>query len=98
MKKLFDNNLKTTLVICSLIGTLAGGIWAIDGRYARASDVKQQVSEIKNLYLTSELRALKKEAFEFLVAQQKRKLTLLELGRLQQIKEDIKKLEKLIAN
>lgn len=92
-RQLHKNRIAQATALCTLIGTIAGGLWALDSRYARAGDVRQQVSEIKGLYLQSELRGLKKEKFELEVTKQRRPLSNLEQGRLREVSDEIQRVQ-----
>ena len=69
----------------------------MDTRYAKASEMNQQISGLTVLYLESELRALRRQLFELQVASQRRLLTPIELQRLEEIKRELKRLEIKIA-
>jgi len=88
-----SNGVKKAILVVSLIGAIFSGAWYFDGRYAKAEEVRQQISEIKMLYLTSERRALRREKFDLESTSQRRPLTALERQRLSQIGEDLKELE-----
>ncbi len=89
--------LKTIVVMVMLVSTIWVGAWQMDTRYAKASEMRQQVSGLTVLYLESELRALRRQLFELQVALQRRMLTPLELQRMDEIKREIKRLEIKIA-
>ena len=89
--------LKAIAVLTMLVSTIWVGAWQMDTRYAKARDMKQQVSGLTVLYLESELRSLHRQLFELLVASQRRLLTPIELQRLEEIKSEIKRLEIKIA-
>lgn len=86
--------MKQAITVATLIGTVAIGVWAVEERYARAVDVQHQISEIKQLYINAELRALKKDRFELESAAQRRPLTDLERRRLQEVIEEIERMER----
>lgn len=89
-----NNGVKKAILVASLIGAVFSGAWYFDGRYAKAEEVRQQVSEIKLLYLASERRGLRREKFDLESAAQRRQLTPLERQRLNQIIDELQELEK----
>ncbi len=99
--KIYSNGLtptlKTIVVMVMLVSTIWVGAWQMDTRYAKASEMRQQVSGLTVLYLESELRALRRQLFELQVASQRRILTPLELQRMKEIKSEIQRLKIKIA-
>lgn len=89
--------LKTVVVLIMLVSTIWVGAWQMDTRYAKASEMKQQIGGLTVLYLESELRALRRQLFELLVASEQRRLTPLELQRMDEIKREIQRLEIKVA-
>ena len=89
--------LKAIAVLTMLVSTIWVGAWQMDTRYAKASEMNQQISGLTVLYLESELRALRRQLFELQVASQRRLLTPIELQRLEEIKRELKRLEIKIA-
>lgn len=75
------------------IGFIATGIYTVETRYARATDVQQQIQGVQGLFLQSERRALMREKFDLEVARSKRSLTPLEDTRLRQVIEELRLLE-----
>ena len=71
--------------ILGLVATLWGGFIVVDTRYAKAQDTRQQVGDLKGLYLRSEQRALEDQRFRIQSTGQQRRLTELEQQRLKQI-------------
>lgn len=84
-----------------LIGTIVGGAWALDARYAKADDMVAQaqtmqksLTDIKVGQAQSDRRALIREEFELENAKaQAGKLTTFEQRRLKAIEDDIKSLD-----
>ena len=68
-----------------LVAALWGGFVTMDTRYAKAQDTRQQVGDLKGLYLRSEQRALEDQRFRIQITGQQRRLTELEQQRLRQI-------------
>lgn len=67
-----SNSVKAAIGVATLFGMIGGGLYAFDGRYARAQDVdrqlkaqaeqtQQQMAEIKKLFIASERRGLESE-------------------------------------
>ena len=81
--------LKWTAGIVALIGTLWGGVLAVDGRYARAGDVRQQVDGLKALYLQQQVTALEREEFELAREAQRRRLSAFEDQRLNPVRRQL---------
>ena len=79
------------------IGTALAAIlslgWQFDARYAHSEDVRQQIGDVKRLYLESERRFLKQREFELRNARTQRKLTDLERQRLDEVQNEIKKVD-----
>ena len=86
-------DVKSMAALVAALGALATGIWSIDGRYAKAEDVRQQVLGVKELYLQSERRALQRQKFELDVARQQRPLTPIERQRLMEVDRELEQLE-----
>ena len=89
-----SNGVKRAISIVSLIGAIFLGAWYFDERYAKAEEVRQQISDIKLLYLASERRGLRREKFDLESTAQRRQLTPLERQRLDQIVEELKALDR----
>lgn len=85
--------LKTVTVLVMLVSTIWVGAWQMDTRYAKAGDMDRQIGGLTVLYLESELRALRRQLFELQVAGQRRRLSPLELQRMEELKREIKRLE-----
>ena len=91
--------------VLGILGALILGTWnfqaRMDGRYALASETKEQIGGLRALYVQqarafqkSELRALQKEQFELRAIQPFRKLTSIELFRLQQVEGQVADIQK----
>lgn len=80
---------KWTGAIVALVGTLWGGFLAVDGRYARAGEVRQQVDGLKALYLQQQVTALEREEFELAREAQRRRLSDFELQRLNAVRRQL---------
>lgn len=78
---------------CALVGSLWGGKLVLDTTYAGAAATRQELNTLKLFILKGDLRALQKERFELEVASRKRPLTDIEMGRLNEINEEIRLLE-----
>jgi hypothetical protein len=84
-----------------LVGTIVGGAWALDARYAKAEDLTAQnqqmqksLTDIKVGQAQSDRRSLMREQFELENAKsQSGRLTTFEQRRLKAIEDDIKSLE-----
>ena len=76
-----------------LVASLWGGYIVLDTRYAKAAEVKQQLGDVKYLYLRSEQRATQRQKFELDTAKEKRPLTELEKQRVKELEEDLKQLD-----
>jgi len=76
-----------------LVGILWGGFIAVDTRYAKAQDTRQQVGDLRGLYLRSEQRALEDQRFRIQIAGQQRRLTELEQQRLRQIEMALQQIQ-----
>ena len=81
--------LKWTAAIFTLVATLWGGFLAVDGRYARAADMRQQVDGLKALYLQQQVTALEREEFELARETQRRKLSAFEDQRLNAVRKQL---------
>ena len=81
--------LKWTAAIFALVATLWGGFLAVDGRYARAADLRQQVDGLKALYLQQQVTALEREEFELAREAQRRKLSAFEDQRLNAVRKQL---------
>jgi len=103
----FDARPITSLL--TLVGMIAGGVWAAESRWANAAATKQQIAEVrveaqqqiagvKELYLRSEQRSLQAQEFELERAAQRRRLTPLEEKRLKQVRDDLQRIEQDIQN
>ena len=82
--------------LLAIIGTIAAGIYSLDGRYERSAEAQQQyrgfqqqLQGVQQLYLESERRALQKDLFDLQVAKQKQPLTQLEAQRLNQVQYEL---------
>ena len=80
---------KWTAAVVALVGTLWGGFLAVDGRYARAADMRQQVDGLKALYLQQQVTALEREEFELAREAQRRKLSAFEDQRLNAVRKQL---------
>jgi hypothetical protein len=84
-----------------LVGTIVGGAWALDARYAKAEDMAAQaqtmqksLTDIKVGQAQSDRRSLMREQFELENAKvQSGRLTTFEQRRLKAIEDDIKSLD-----
>ncbi len=72
----------------TLIGTVTSGWLFLDDRFAKAGETQQQIDGVKQLYLQSELRSVRREKFQIQVTKQTRKLTPIEEQRLQQLGQE----------
>lgn len=70
-------------------------LW-LETRYATAEEVRSQVGSIKQLYLQSERRGIRKELFDFENAARQRPLTLLERQRVKQLQDELDEIERQI--
>jgi len=82
---MMPNWITWTAGMLGLVATLWGGFVVVDTRYAHSQDTRQQVGDLKGLYLRSEQRALEDQRFRIQIAGQQRRLTELEQQRLRQI-------------
>lgn len=73
----------------ALVATLWGGFLAVDGRYARAGEVQQQVDGLKALYLQQQVTALEREEFELVREERRRRLSDFEAQRLNTIRRQL---------
>ena len=85
-----------TAGMLALVGTISSGWLFLDMRYAKAGEVQQQIGDVKNLYLRSELRDLNRQKFQIEVEKQRRKLTPLEQQRLQELDNETRSVERQI--
>lgn len=76
-----------------LVAALWGGFIGIDTRYAKAQDTRQQVGDLRGLYLRSEQRALEDQKFRIQSTGQQRRLTELEQQRLRQIDTQLQQIQ-----
>jgi len=83
------SGLKWVAALLAVIGVLWGGLMAIDGRYARAADVRQQVDGLKALYFQQRISDLEREEFGFRREEQRRALTELERQRLETVRREL---------
>lgn len=81
--------LKWCAALLVLIGLVWGGWSRFDSTYARAADVRQQVDGLKALYFQQRISDLEREEFGFQREAQRRKLTELELGRLETVRKEL---------
>lgn len=79
---------------CALVGSLWGGKVILDSSYAGAAEVRQQFNDLKLFLLKKDLRDLNKERVELLREKERRPLTRLEQGRLSDIEEEIRGLQR----
>lgn len=80
---------KWTTATLALVGMLWGGMIALDDRYARAADMRQQVDGLKALYLQQQVTALEREEFELTREAQRRRLSDFELQRLNAVRRQL---------
>jgi len=78
-----------TAIVAVVVAIAAFPLW-LETRYATAEDVKAQVGSIKQLYLQSERRALRKELFDLQVREKQRRLTDLEQRRKQELEDELR--------
>jgi len=76
-----------------LVASLWGGFIVVDTRYAHSQETRQQVGDLKGLYLRSEQRALEDQRFRIQSTGQQRKLTELEQQRLRQIDTQLQQIQ-----
>ena len=81
-----------TAVIAVVVGIAAFPLW-LETRYATAEDVKAQVGSVKQLYLQSERRALRKDLFDLQVREKQRKLTDLEQRRKRELEDELRQVD-----
>jgi hypothetical protein len=101
-----DTRCQFITAVLVLIGTIAGGAWALDARYAKAEDMvvqaqqmQKSLTDIKVGQAQSDRRALIREQFELENAKvQSGRLTTFEQRRLKAIEDDIKSLEQEIES
>lgn len=79
--------------MCGLVASLWGGFIVVDTRYARAQEMRQQVGDLRGLYLRSEQRALEDQRFRIQITGQQRRLTELEQQRLRQIDTALRQIQ-----
>ena len=99
------NLIKWATGLLVLIGMVAAGVYAIDARYARAGDMKQQIGTLKEIVLDMKIDSLKQEKrrvtseqYEIERTKEDRKLTPLEEKRSRQLEEEVKDLDGAIEN
>jgi len=87
-----------------IVSTIWLGAWQMDTRYVRADYLdrqmgymQEQIGGLTVLYLESELRALRRQLFELMVAKQRRQLTRLEIQRMAEVEREIRRLEIKVA-
>lgn len=85
-----SRRLKWAASTVGAVGAIMAAAFSFDGRYAKAEDVRQQVGDVKLLYLHSERRALQRQKFELDVAARQRRLTELELQRQSEIANELR--------
>lgn len=74
------------------VGIIAAGpIWMFS-TFATASDMKAQMGGVKEIWLESEIRRVKKELFEYEVAARKRTLLDIEERRVRELQDELKDL------
>lgn len=86
--------LRKTFIVVSIIGMIFTAAWALDTRYAKASEVQAQIQGLTVLVLEIKLSDLRRQLFDLLVAERKRPLTDLELIRKNQLQQEIRLLER----
>ncbi len=89
MKGLDIHYYRKTAAGLTIVGLLVGGIWAVDIRYAKASDVQQQIVGLTDLVLEMKLSDLRRQLFDILVAERRRELTDIELSRKQELEQEV---------
>lgn len=88
--------LKWASALVALVGILWTASWTFESRYARASDVAQQIAGVKTLYLQAERRDLARQKFELEVAAERRPLTTLERRRLEEVRDELRRVDEAI--
>ena len=85
----------------AVVGAVAAGIWAMDGRYEREAQAQErtvefraQIASVKELYIRSEQRALRQQQFDLEREAQRRALTPLERQRLEQLRQELKDVDR----
>ena len=79
-------------VVALVVAIAAFPLW-LETRYATAEDVKAQVGSVKQLYLQSERRALRKDLFDLQVREKQRKLTDLEQRRKRELEDELRQVD-----
>lgn len=98
MKGLDIHYYRKTAGALTVVGLLVGGIWAVDIRYAKASDVQQQIVGLTDLVLEMKLSDLRRQLFDILVAERRRELTDIELSRKQELEQEMAVLKSKLRN
>lgn len=91
------NNMVTRITAAlALVGVLGGGIWAVDGRYAKAGEVqqlrketKEQITDLKADTLENRRQAIKRTVFDLERLKAQRQLSPEEQQYLQEMKDDV---------
>ena len=86
--------LKVVAVLLAVLAALWGGFIAIETRYARAADTRQQIDGLKALYFQQRISDLEREEFSFQREAQRRRLMELEVQRLETIRKELEHLKK----
>ena len=86
--------LKKTLISVTIVGMIFTSAWALDARYAKASEVQAQITGLTILVLEIKLSDLRRQLFDILVAERRRELTNLELIRKNQLQQEIQFLKR----
>lgn len=81
--------LKWCAALLVLIGLFWTGWSRFDQTYARAADVRQQVDGLKALYFQQRISDLEREEFGFRREEQRRRLTDIELERLNRVRTEL---------
>ena len=88
-----EKRAKAITAIVAVIAAVGAGACGLDVRYAKAEDMKAQISGVKQLYLRSERRAVEKELFSYEVLKKKRPLTDLEHQRVRHLEQELKEIQ-----
>ena len=91
------NNLATKITAAlTMVGLLSAGIWAMDGRYAKAGEMqqlrketKEQVMDLKADTLENRRQAIKRTVFDLERLKAQRPLSAEEQQYLQEMKDDV---------
>lgn len=91
------NNVVTKITAAlTMVGILGAGIWAVDGRYAKAGEVqqlrketKEQVMDLKADTLENRRQAIKRTVFDLERLKGQRPLSAEEQQYLQEMKDDV---------